>query len=84
MKPILIATAQQKQTTGLGHVTVADLKRMLIAYPDPELLANFKNNISSLYEKCSSLEKENICLAECRDALLPKLLSGEINIRTAA
>ena len=30
MKPELIRTAQQKQTTGLGHVTVADMKRIKV------------------------------------------------------
>ncbi len=84
MKPLLIATAQQKQTTGLGHVTVADMKRLLVAYPDAELLSIFKEKIAPLYEKCSSLDKENIELRCLRDTLLPKLLGGEIGLGEAA
>ncbi|MBT8155146.1 restriction endonuclease subunit S [Epibacterium ulvae] len=80
MKPVLIAIAQDKQTTGLGHVTVADMKRLLVTYPDDALLQEFKKRIAPLYEQCSTIEKENITLSEIRDALLPKLLSGEIEI----
>ncbi len=78
MKPILIATAQQKQTTGLGHVTIADMKRMKISFPPGKLLKEFKRIISPIYEKGSFCEKENISLTETRDCLLPKLLSGEV------
>ncbi len=81
MKPVLIATAQQKQTTGLGHVTVADMKRIKVTYPDENLLRGFKQYISPLYEKGSICEKENICLVELRDTLLPYLLSGRYDAR---
>ena len=84
MKPVLIATAQQKQTTGLGHITVADMKRLLVAYPEDRVLSGFSEVIGSLYEKCSSLSKENISLTQLRDALLPKLLSGEIDVSALA
>ena len=84
MKPILIATAQQKQTTGLGHVTVADMKRLLVAYPEDRFLGEFKEVVAPMYDKCSSLDKENIELSNLRDALLPKLLSGEIEMEAVA
>jgi len=80
MKPLLISTAQQKQTTGLGHVTIADMKRMKLPYPTEEILKEFKGKISPLYEKGSICEKENICLIKIRNNLLPKLLNGEIKI----
>lgn len=80
MKPILIETAKQKQTTGLGHITVADMKRIKVAYPSLELLETFKERISSIYKKSSSLEQENIQLSEVRDVLLQKLLNGEISL----
>lgn len=79
MKPVLIATAQQKQTTGLGHVTVADMKRIKITHPPVEMLNRFRTVVSPLYEKGSNCEKENSCLIELRDNLLPKLLSGELS-----
>ncbi len=80
MKPVLISTAQQKQTTGLGHITVADMKRIKIVQPSSVLLTEFSQKISSLYEQASLLTKENISLSTLRDTLLPKLLSGELAV----
>ncbi|MFI3186459.1 MAG: restriction endonuclease subunit S [Methylococcaceae bacterium] len=80
MKPVLIATAQQKQTTGLGHVTVADMKRLKVTLPSDQVLLEFMRLVSPLYEKGSNTEKENRALIEIRDNLLPKLLSGAINL----
>lgn len=84
MKPILIATAQQKQTTGLGHVTVADMKRLLVAYPENKLLCQFKRVVAPMYDKCSALDKESIALVNLRDKLLPKLLSGDDDLGAVA
>ena len=77
MKPVLIRTAQQKQTTGLGHVTVADMKRIRVVYPSETVLNLFENIVGPLYEEDSVLEQEMLSLAQTRDALLPKLFNGE-------
>ena len=79
MKPLLVRTAQQKQTTGLGHITVADMKRIKIPYPSPELLSAFSENIEPLYSRSSNTVRESKTLADLRDTLLPKLLSGELS-----
>jgi len=84
MKPVLIATAKQKQTTGLGHVTVADMKRIKVPFPSDKVLSEFKRIVSEMYDECSFLEKENISLSNARDILLPKLLSGELEIGKVA
>lgn len=34
LKPTFVALARNKQTTGLGHVTIADLKRIQVRIPD--------------------------------------------------
>jgi len=77
---LLIRTAEQKQTTGLGHVTVADMKRVKIVYPNNPVLEEFSQKICPLYEKSSNLIKEVNTLTQLRDTLLPKLLSGELNV----
>lgn len=83
IKPLLISTAKQKQTTGLGHITVADMKRIKIVYPSPSVLDKFSEQICPIYEKSSKLIEENHILMSLRDTLLPKLLSGEITIASA-
>ncbi|WP_335750684.1 hypothetical protein [Sulfitobacter sp.] len=80
MKPVLIATAQDKEATGFGHVTVADMKRLLAPYPRDAVLQSFMWVFAPLYEQCFTFEKENISLSAIQDGLLPKLLSGEIKV----
>ena len=80
IKPLLIRTAQQKQTTGLGHITVADMKRIKIPYQEHNLLSAFSRIVSPLYNRGSNTIKESAMLAELRDTLLPKLLSGELSV----
>lgn len=80
LKPLLIETAKQKQTTGLGHITVADMKRIKTVSPSPAVLKKFCNIISPMFNKASSLDIENIQLSQLRDYLLPKLLAGELTI----
>lgn len=79
LKSTFANIARNKQTTGLGHVTVKDLKELKIAV-DSEKIKEFNlvlqpiiNNIISNY---SSLE----ILTELRESLLPKLMSGEIRV----
>lgn len=83
IKPLLISIAKQKQTTGLGHITVADMKRIKIPYPDAKVLRQFSSTIGPIYNRSSTLIEESNNLAQLRDTLLPKLLSGEITIESA-
>src|SRR5690554_5507046 len=80
IKPLLIRTAQQKQTTGLGHITVADMKRIKIPYPDQRLVSRFSEAVGPIYDRGSEAIQESDLLAQLRDSLLPKLLSGEITL----
>jgi len=78
LRPILVETARNKQTTGLGHVTVADMKRMFVCWPTKEVLNIFDRLISPIFDKAFANKLESQTLATLRDTLLPKLLSGEL------
>ena len=80
LKPTLIRLATNKQTTGLGHITIADMKALKVIKPEGNLFLNFARITAALYEKESLLKQESIDLGLLRDNLLPKLLSGEIDI----
>ncbi|MEZ8215830.1 restriction endonuclease subunit S [Vibrio sp. 1F148] len=80
MRPVFAEIARDKQTTGLGHVTVKDLKRLTVAVPSEELLIKFNEKVSAIIAHNFSLVKENQTLEKLRDTLLPKLLSGEITL----
>ena len=80
IKPLLVSTAKQKQTTGLGHITVADMKRIKIPYPKKELMIAFSKLVLPFYDRASEACKESHYLSSLRDTLLPKLLSGELSV----
>jgi len=80
LKPQLINIAKNKQTTGLGHVTVADMKRLKVVVPNEISKKLITGHLISLFDNASNCMKQNSALSEQRDALLPKLLSGELII----
>lgn len=62
------------------HVKPADIHDFDIVIPTDNLIRNFQNIIKDLLSKVGVNEKENHRLASLRDTLLPKLMSGEINL----
>ena len=80
LRPVLVETARNKQTTGLGHVTIADMKRLLVCMPNKAVLAAFDRIIAPVFDKAITNTLESRTLAALRDTLLPKLLSGELSV----
>ena len=80
LRPILVETARNKQTTGLGHVTVADMKRLLVCWPTKEILAAFDQKIAQIFDRAFTNTIEGQTLATLRDTLLPRLISGEVRV----
>jgi type I restriction enzyme S subunit len=80
LKPVFIEIARDKQTTGLGHVTGQDLKRLKTFFPTDDVLEKFNRVVEPLFQKVYSNLHESRTLAALRDALLPKLLSGELRV----
>ena len=80
LKPVFIEIARNKQTTGLGHVTVADLKRLQSVVPKIELINAFNIFVGPILNKIFVNLKENQFLVKTRDLILPKLISGEISL----
>jgi type I restriction enzyme S subunit len=72
----LIQIARDKQTTGLGHVTVADMRRLLIAWPPKYAFDGFARQVGPVFDESFTLMLESEKLTDLRNYLLPKLLSG--------
>lgn len=51
MKPRFAEIARNKQTTGLGHVTIQDLKRMMVGVPEPEDQNSITGIVGTLQRK---------------------------------
>lgn len=75
---------KQLHITGTGttqqQLTVPDFKKIEILVPSTETLSLFTLIVEPLFKKIWANQVENEKLASARDTLLPKLLSGEIEI----
>ena len=61
-------------------ITQGDMKKVIVLVPDEETLAKFEALAGSLMAQWESNKKENVKLASLRDMLLPKLMSGELDV----
>jgi type I restriction enzyme S subunit len=75
--------ARNKQTTGLGHVTKDDMKRLMVCVPPDSVKSAFEAVSGPMIDLLIGRLFENRILAANRDLLLPKLMSGEIRLRDA-
>ena len=57
-----------------------DFKNLPIILPPSELLQKFNSTVSPIFEMIERNDNENRKLSSLRDSILPKLMSGEIDI----
>lgn len=74
-----IGIANDKATT-MGHINRKHLSHAKILTPNDQTLEKFSRTFDDLLEKELSVSKESKRLTELRDTLLPKLMSGEIEL----
>lgn len=68
-----IATAVNSQT----------IKGINILVPDIEITNNFSSSVVALFKRIKTNQEEIKTLSQIRDSLLPKLMSGEIEVSAA-
>lgn len=61
-------------------ITQGDMKKVCVLIPDSETLAKFETFARALMKQWEANKRENIKLASLRDTLLPKLMSGKLNV----
>ena len=83
LKSTFAEIARDKQTTGLGHVTVADLKRLRVVKPDTTLLRVWNKLVDPLIERAFVIQQQAQSLAQLRVTLLPRLISGKLRVSGA-
>lgn len=71
--------AASKATT-MGHIKRGHLSQAMVAVPPPAFLEQGNQLISPLFDMNASAQLESRKLAEMRDYLLPKLLSGDVRV----
>lgn len=67
-------------STGQTSLKKSDVERVPVVAPKPELAINFWSKIRPAWDLIGSLKKTNITLKNTRDLLIPKLISGEIDV----
>ncbi|WP_284603688.1 restriction endonuclease subunit S [Dickeya dadantii] len=69
--------------TALPYLNVSDLKKIPIVRPPHDVSSTFERKASSIFSMMQALAAQSVTLADTRDNLLPKLLSGEIDFSEA-
>jgi len=80
LRPVFAELARNKQTTGLGHVTVADLKRLKVICPNKVASELFTATVAPIHWRIFENERQAQTLATLRDTLLPRLISGQLRL----
>ena len=62
------------------EVSGSTMKNAPAVIPDAETLAKFSDFCAPIFKQQRTLEEQNQSLAKLRDSLLPKLMSGEIDV----
>jgi len=66
------------------EVSGSTMKNIPAIIPDDDTLRRFQEECTPIFEKQELLEAENTHLAEIRDSLLPRLISGELSVSDLA
>ena len=69
-----------KKGSAQPHVYAKDINALHICVPNEDFLHRFCDFAELLFSKIGLLEKQNKDLTQVRDRLLPKLMSGEIEV----
>lgn len=51
-----------------------------VLMPDPDTYAEFERHVTTAYRQIKNLKNQNVKLREARDALLPRLMSGRLEL----
>jgi len=51
-----------------------------LIYPGKDLVEKFEENVLPIFDQIRILTEKNIYLKETRDLLLPKLISGKVEV----
>jgi type I restriction enzyme, S subunit len=65
------------------YISLKELRSIPLKYPGIRILKGFTNIVEPLFELLYQNEQQSQILAELRNSLLPKLLSGELTLPTA-
>lgn len=74
--------ASMNAGSAVPSMTTDILNALELAIPSSERLAEFESIVAAIYQMMQANNRESAKLAELRDTLLPKLMSGEVDVST--
>ncbi len=88
---LFLMTLQQVEylKTNVGGATfdtivVDTFRRMQVVQPPRDLIAHFADRVGTMFEQVNTLHRQVQNLRRTRDLLLPRLLSGQVEVKTQA
>ena len=69
-----------KKGTAQFHVYAKDINSLELCIPDFEILECYSQIVEPYFKKIAILEQQNSIATEARDRLLPRLISGELEV----
>jgi type I restriction enzyme S subunit len=83
LRPTFAEIARNKQTTGLGHITVADLKELRVTSPPSAIIEAWAQIADPIHSRMLCNQYQIRLLDNLREALLPRLISGKLRLPDA-
>lgn len=80
LKDNLVTIENMASGSTFKEVSGSTMKSVPAFVPDADSLREFNNFCKPLFEEQQNLEDENRQLSQLRDALLPRLMSGELDV----
>ena len=80
MPNVLNEIVNRGQGSAQPNISSNDIESVNIVLPPADIISNFNLVLNSSMNNYINNEQESRRLAELRDTLLPKLMSGEINV----
>lgn len=84
IKPQLEFVEATEAATTVIHIGKEDFDSFKISIPSKDWLSKFNGIAQKQIDLSTRLRQYNVALAELRDALLPKLMSGELDVSEVA
>ena len=77
---ILSEIINRGQGSAQPNISGNDIMSISCVYPDEDIIRDFNSICQPYFEKIITKQQENAYLTQLRDVLLPKLMSGEIDV----
>ena len=80
MKPELEFVQSYKTGTTVSHLGKADIDKFVVVLPPLEVVEECSKILDSILQRIKNISTESRILSTLRDTLLPRLMSGEIEV----